>query len=399
MDQRYPSRTIEAHSSSTEFSLGGAPRLVQPLADVAADRLNRELGPAWYGTDPKLQAALVTSRQANFHDALRWIRSDDGPPQPPVSEAEQAIQLWARSGLSLGLLLRTYWIEQMVLLEAMMNEIDAGDAWAVAVTARRLQTWVDKLAAEVSERFEMERTRLSTPSGRRLILTMNLLRGAPVDSASLGYELMHWHLGCIAWGNDPAATILNLADKLGRSQLALAVDDTTAWGWIGGGTPLSAADTRKLMRFNPPQGTALALGDCLRGVPGFRESHRQALDARHVALLTSSERTFYRDVALEALTTRDPQPALAFARRELNNLAETHPNARRDRDTLSAYLAAGQRASAAAAVLGITDETVSNRLRRIEDHLGVRISDRSAELAVALRIWDAVDMTDAWALG
>jgi DNA-binding PucR family transcriptional regulator len=398
MDQRYPASPTELRPISSDPSHGGTPRLAEPLADIAADRLDRELGSAWCGSDPKLQAALVTSRQANFHDALRWVRSDDGHPRPPVSEAEQAIQLWARSGLSIGLLLRTYWIEQIVLLEAMMNEIDAGDARAVADTARRLQTWVDKLAAEVSERFEMERTRLSTPSGRRLLLTMDLLRGAPVDSASLGYELTHWHLGCIVWGNDPAAAILDLATKLDRTQLTLMADDTTAWGWIGGAKALSAADTRKLMRFNAPRGTALALGDCLRGVPGFRESHRQALDARDVARLTSSERTLYHDVALEALTTRDLQSAHAFARRELNSLAETHPNARRDRETLSAYLAAGQRASAAAAVLGITDETVANRLRRIEDHLGVRISDRSAELAVALRIWDAVDMTDAWAL-
>lgn len=70
---------------------------------MAAGRLDLELGSEWHGADPKLRAALVASRQANFRDALRWMRFNNGPPQPPLHETEQAIQLWVRSGLTVAM--------------------------------------------------------------------------------------------------------------------------------------------------------------------------------------------------------------------------------------------------------------------------------------------------------
>jgi DNA-binding PucR family transcriptional regulator len=56
------------------------------------------------------------------------------------------------------------------------------------------------------------------------------------------------------------------------------------------------------------------------------------------------------------------------------------------RKTLHAYFATGQNAASAAAVLGVHEKTVSNRLRAIEEHLGHPIEARRAELELALRL-------------
>jgi hypothetical protein len=57
--------------------------------------------------------------------------------------------------------------------------------------------------------------------------------------------------------------------------------------------------------------------------------------------------------------------------------------------TLRAYFASAQNASAAAAMLGVHEHTVGYRLRTIEERLGRPVIARRAELETALRLLDA----------
>jgi DNA-binding PucR family transcriptional regulator len=58
------------------------------------------------------------------------------------------------------------------------------------------------------------------------------------------------------------------------------------------------------------------------------------------------------------------------------------------RHTLKAWFAAGQNASAAAAMLGVHEHTVHYRLKTIEERLGRPVAPRRAELETALRALD-----------
>lgn len=56
------------------------------------------------------------------------------------------------------------------------------------------------------------------------------------------------------------------------------------------------------------------------------------------------------------------------------------------RETLRAYFACDRNATSAAAALGVTRQTVNNRLRAIEQRLGREIGSCSIELDLALRV-------------
>jgi DNA-binding PucR family transcriptional regulator len=98
--------------------------------------------------------------------------------------------------------------------------------------------------------------------------------------------------------------------------------------------------------------------------------------------------THYDEVALEALLGQDERRAREFAHRELVGLDGGDERSRRLRETLQAYFGSGQNAAAAAARLGVHDQTVSYRLRTIEERLGRPVTARRAELDVALRLME-----------
>jgi DNA-binding PucR family transcriptional regulator len=94
----------------------------------------------------------------------------------------------------------------------------------------------------------------------------------------------------------------------------------------------------------------------------------------------------YSDVSLEATLMTDPDAARRFINHELGPLAEESERSEKLRLTLEAYLRTGMNASAAAAVLNVSDRTVAYRIRRLEEMLGLTVTGRGAELAAALRM-------------
>jgi DNA-binding PucR family transcriptional regulator len=130
----------------------------------------------------------------------------------------------------------------------------------------------------------------------------------------------------------------------------------------------------------------VAVGGPASGAEGFRRAHTEAQSAHRVALRRPAPVTLYDDVALEALAAEDDSRARAFVARELGPLAADDPRALTLRATLRAYFGVAQNASSAAALLGVHERTVANRLRAVEEHLGRPVSARHAELDTALRL-------------
>jgi DNA-binding PucR family transcriptional regulator len=107
---------------------------------------------------------------------------------------------------------------------------------------------------------------------------------------------------------------------------------------------------------------------------------------RWVADSTDARWLRFEDVALEVLAGELRDDARAFIARELGELNEDSSRAGRLRETLQAYFVSGHNAAAAAAALGIHQQTVGNRLKAIEDQLGASVGSRRAELETALRL-------------
>ncbi len=319
-----------------------------------------------------------------IYDGLERGRALDASEIPPPALEEA--RLSADFGIKLGSVLLGYRVTHRLIFDEAIDRagerIDDPDlrAAVLRVTSQWLFAYIDLMTARVTEVYERERESLVRDSERRRRqLVRDLLDGRPVDVGQLAYELDREHLGLVAWGERPERALTALRDATGLALLTVAGTGATAWGWLGG-------DTGLVRELEPPAGVRLAIGEPARGAEGFRLTHRQAWDAYRIARDSSGSVTRHADVALLALTLRDPVAAREFVLSELGPLAADDERSELLRTTLGAYFASGQNAAAAAAALGVHDRTVLYRVRSIEERLGRPILARREELGVALRL-------------
>ena len=156
-------------------------------------------------------------------------------------------------------------------------------------------------------------------------------------------------------------------------------------GWA---VPPRRDTTQRLARADLPGGAALAFGEDAAGTGGFVQSHEQARRAERAGRRSGRPITHYADVALESLAAVDEDAATAFVARELAGLDGDDVRSTRLRQTLRAWFAAGHNAAAAAAALGVHEQTVAQRLRTVEERTGRPVAARRAELETALRLRD-----------
>jgi PucR C-terminal helix-turn-helix domain/GGDEF-like domain len=366
-------------------------------ADVLAQEMSAEIrahATEWSGSEvPEVQEILYASCLANIHAGLERILRDRTVPVEPPPDARALAVLSARLDVPLAALLRTYRIGNALMSRRWYRAVEDAslsgeERIAVLDTAfGYMFEYVDRVSSLVTDLYTAERDdRVRTRRQRRLQLVRAVLDGSSPEPAEsleiLGYDLGLEHVACIVGGPRPEVAVGSLASLLGAPhRLTVPITGETAWAWIGRTRPfeeLSAA------RAQP--GVCLVLGDPGAGVEGFRRSHEQARSGHRVAAGRGGDLTLYGDVALEALVTDDRARVRDFVRRELNGIDGGDARSVTLRETLRAYFAAEQHASAAAAALGVHEHTVSYRLRTVEEHLGHPVASRRAEIETALRM-------------
>jgi sugar diacid utilization regulator len=302
-------------------------------------------------------------------------------------------RLTARAGVPLESLLHTYRVGHAVIWE---RSLDIAEELApdprsrhavLKIGSRWLFSYVDSIAAHITKEYTRERDRIMRSSiERRVQLVRDVLDGASIDAGELGYDLDAEHLALVVQGSHAEAWIDELAGRLHRRALTIAVSDQVVWAWLGGRRELGREGRRLLAGVSVAENTCAALGEPRWGAEGFRRSHAEALAAHQVGQRLHAPITRYDDVALEAALLTDEGVVRRFVDHELGPLAEDDERAAKLRTTLDAYLRTGQNASAAAALLNVNDRTVAYRIRAIEDLLGRSVAARGAELATALRL-------------
>ena len=245
--------------------------------------------------------------------------------------------------------------------------------------------YATRLSHMTLERYTRERDlMLSDREQRRVHLVHELLAGNDVDPTALGYDPAGSNLAFVAWGDGAPEAARAAGAALARPLLVVGVLEDETWGWLGGS---AAPDTgQRLARADLPGGAALAFGDDAAGTEGFVLSHEQARRAERAGRRSGRPITHYADVALESLAAVDEDAAAAFVARELRGIDGDDTRSARLRDTLRAWFASGQNAAAAAAALGVHEQTVAQRLRTVEERTGHPVAERRAELETALRL-------------
>jgi hypothetical protein len=307
-----------------------------------------------------------------------------GLPPPVLSQARLA----ARVGVSLDTILRRYFSGQAVLGDFIIEEAEhvGMSARDLRSVLRAVTTRFESLVAAVTEEHRRESSAVMRSVGeRRADRVERLLAAELTDAADLGYDFHAHHLALVGGSADLEAPLRVLAARLDRRLLVVRRETHLTWAWLGGSRPINLDAVSKHLAEAFAGSGPLAWGEPGESLCGWRLSHQQALAAMRIARLDGSLVRYRDSVVIASLLADD------LARSSLQELFLTPLERSRDRGelakkTLRAYFAAERNASSAAMALGVSRQTVTKRLRVIEELLGRPVGLRNMELEAVLRL-------------
>lgn len=339
--------------------------------------------------DPEYAAGLRVAIRAAVDHGLSVLELGEEPSSPPPSVLAQA-RLAARNGLSLDTVLRRYVAGHALFADLLVEEagtvgLESGD---LRHLLRSQAALLDRLLAAVGEEHAHEvEGHLSSAERRDAERVERLLAGEALDTSQLPYEFKAHHLAIIAKGPGSVEAIRALAEPLDRRLLLINRKDGTIWAWLGGRQPIDPLELRHEAAAPFPQ-ASLALGEPAEGLGGWRLTHRQAKAALPIALRGPRSLIRYADVALLASIVQDELLSTSLRALYLAPLDRERDGGEVARETLRAYFATECNVSSAAALLGVSRQTVASRLRVIERRIGRPLSICGAEMEAALRFHD-----------
>ncbi len=299
-------------------------------------------------------------------------------------------RLAARNGVSLDTVLRRYFAGFAILGDFLVQEAQEGDLFDGAALQRvmgGLSRVLDRVVAAVSDAYDRAAPGSTGSIGeRRTSHVRRLLAGEFLDASELAYDFEGFHLGLLAFGKGAAAAIQELGASRDGHLLVVCGREDEQWAWLGSSKAIEAGELLDLASGVLPVQVALAIGEPGEGMEGWRLTHRQARAALPIARQGPERVVRYAEVALLASILQDELLVRSLRQIYLAPLACERDGGEVLRGTLRAYFAAEGNISSTAAALGVTRNTVMNRLRTVEERLGRQLGGCGAEMSAALRL-------------
>jgi PucR-like helix-turn-helix protein/diguanylate cyclase with GGDEF domain len=348
--------------------------------------------------DPEYAEGLRAATIAALDHCLTALElGEERSPPPPPGMLAQA-RLAGRSGVSLDTVLRRLFAGHALIADFLVEEAGrAGLSPSATQRLLRIQANVfDRLVVAVSEEHARESEgRLRSAQQRNAERVERLLAGELLDASELSYDFEGHHRGMIAQGQGALEAVHETAAGLDCLLLSVPRAEGAVWAWLGSRRPLEPSELGKRLTERWPSELALALGEPTSGMGGWRLTHRQAKAALPVALRSPGPPTRYAEVALLAAIVKDDLLSTSLRELYLVPLQNERDGGEVSRKTLRAYFAAECNVSSAAAVLGVSRQTVAKRLRLIEGRIGRTLSACAADLDAALRLHDLDRMIES----
>jgi hypothetical protein len=398
-----------------------ATRLHGRLADVTSE-IHRALEGqiADLPRDARIMELLGASVEGNVDTMLHALRYDIAVErvEAPTAALEYARRL-AQHGVPVNALVRAYRLGQrrmneLIFAELRVTAIPEGERVAVieAMNAA-IFDYIDWMSQQVVAVYEDERERWlenqNSLRGVRVreILAANKTIDVDAASTSIRYPLRWHHVGLVMWFPDLGAEgdelprlqrfLRELGEAAGAdaSPLFVAADRTCGWGWLPYRAAVGdAVETVRRFAQNRRDSTSVAIGTMAGGVEGFRRSHREATEARGVAIVAEPN-------AATVIAASDPGLSVVarlgsdvagireWVADVLGDLAYDTENDARLRETLRVYLGCGASYKLAAEELNMHFNSVKYRVGRAVARRGRDIgSDRlDVELALLACRW------------
>jgi hypothetical protein len=342
--------------------------------------------------DPDYLVGLRATVRVGLEYALRALKGGEegvGPiPDLLLDQARKA----ARNGISLDTVLRRYLAGHTILLDLIIREAAAErfPREALQELLRTQATVLDRLLAAVADEHSRALALgLGTSAGARRVRTVERLVTAedPGPAPELRYDFGATHLALVAAGTAATGLLRALAGDLDRALLLAAPNGgEVVWAWLGGRTPLGTTRLVEEVAAIAPRDVRLAVGEPGVGMSGWRLSHRQARAAWPIARRGSDLVVRYVEVALLSSTLQDQLLVESLQKLYLEPLEADRDGGETLRRTLCAYFDADRSAASAAAILGVSRQAVSGRLRMIEERIGRPLASCMTELDTALRM-------------
>ena len=361
--------------------------------------------------DDIVEKLLDASIEENVATLLHVFEHGSPPDDigAPAAAVEYARRL-AQRGVPIIALIRAYRVGHGRFLSRCIDELGARSQDAsltAAVTSRMADVsfrYIDRVSEEVISAYQHERDNwLLTQTAVRAARVRVLLGGQPIDidatESALGYRLRQRHIGLIAWVTDTprgsegltrldqlASTAARVLGSPGRP-LFVPRDETLAWIWLAVSGNMAVSGEALAKAFdNGDSSVRIVAGEPGYGLDGFRLTHQQAVRTQDLALAAKpgSRLTTFANVGAVALICADMSAARSWVWGMLADLAlDDEPHARL-RETLQVFLSTGSYTTTAERLV-LHKNSVQYRIRKAEDALGGPISDRGADLELALR--------------
>jgi PucR-like helix-turn-helix protein/diguanylate cyclase with GGDEF domain len=338
--------------------------------------------------DGEYVEGLSASIRKAFEHGLAAIAAGDGPaPETPAVLLTQA-RLAAQNGVELSVVQRRYMDCFNIFSEFVAEEAErlgSGGVGQFRRAHKSAKAAFGRLVDVVGTEYAQADASPAEPDRRRLALVEAHLAGMPVDTSELGYEFDSCHVALVAEGEAAASAIDVLAAELASQSLVQPLGQAKVLAWLGKPEGIGLAKLQELLGKCWPANATLGIGEAGRGKEGSRRTHRQARKAFAVANRLP-ERVFrYGDNPLLASAFADEDLVMHLGEAYLMRLREMRGGAE-FLQTLRAYFAADRNGASAGHALNASRQTVSHRLRTIEEKLGFTFADRATEIEVAIML-------------
>jgi hypothetical protein len=362
------------------------PEIVQAVRERSAALLE-----SVRGLDPEFMEGQRTAVAAAVDYGIEAVEFGEAHCREVPAIFHAQARLTARSAVSLDMMMRRYFAGYVLLGDFLMREADqcSLNGAVLQFIMRDTAAVFDRLISTIAEEYQREaRGLVSSPDERMAARVRALLKGELLEATDIDYEFDAWHLGALAAGSEALDVVRQLAKSLDRRLLSIQSDEGVVWAWLGGRAPVDPDDLCAALPSLGDGDFCLAFGESAQGLSGWRLTHRQAQAVLPIARREGPGCVHYAESGLLASLLQDDLLTASLKERYLAPLASERDGGATLRATLRAFFASDRNVSSAAARLGVKRQTVTNRLRIIEEKVGRHLTSSGAEIEAALRLHD-----------
>jgi DNA-binding phage protein len=337
--------------------------------------------------DPDYLDGFRAAVSAAFDYNLAVIEADEEETPPVPAALLVRARIAARNSVGLDAVVSRYVAGSALLDHITFDAIDhptwlAGGQWQRLLRVRGCA--LQHLLYAITAEYETERSKRSESREAKLTAKVRaLLNCEPVDTTSLDYDFDGHHLGVAAHGEGAAVEVRNFAKAFGCRLLLVQPNEDSVWAWLGGRHSIDKPRLADTIQSHWQTDVPLAFGEEVTGEAGWRQTHRQAKAALPIALRGPDAVVQYSDVCLLASMLQDDLLTASLRATYLQPLLDSR-NGKAHLQTLQTYFACNRNAASTAAALGVSRQTINNRLRAIEARLGRPLSSCAPALEACL---------------